>query len=372
MKVVVVKEESPHEKRVALTPEGVKKLKTMGFDIWVSKGAGDKACLDDKSYTDAGAHVEGDLKKLYKDAKLVLRMGVPSADDISHIPAKAILLGILKPHENKEELKKLADQKITSFGLELIPRITRAQSMDVLSSQTNLAGYRAVIEGANLLGRVFPMMMTPAGTVAPSRVIILGVGVSGLQAIATAKRLGAIVSAFDVRSAAKEQVQSLGATFVEVPLEESGDGAGGYAKEMSEAAQKAQKAKLTEVLKTQDLVITTAQIPMKKAPILIDDAMVAGMKAGSVIVDLAAETGGNCTLSKLGKTITQKGVTVYAPHTIVSNIAQDASNLFSRNVVAFLQNLMKDNQIQFEDEIVKASCLTHDGSIVHPLFKGEA
>jgi len=367
-----MKESAACEKRVALTPEGVKKLKPLGFDIHIAKGAGDKACFSDHDYAQAGAHVESDDKKLFKDAKLALRVGEATSEDITNLPPQTILVGVLKPHDNKKELKELASKKITSFSLELVPRITRAQSMDVLSSQSNLAGYRAVIEGANLLGRVFPMMMTAAGTVAPSRVLILGAGVAGLQAIATAKRLGAIVSAFDVRSAAKEQVESLGATFVQVDLEESGDGAGGYAKEMSEAAKKAQKAKLTEVLKTQDLVITTAQIPFKKAPILIDDAMVSGMKSGSVIVDLAAETGGNCTLSKLGKTTNHKGVTIYAPQLIVGNIAQDASALFSRNIISFVQNLIKDEKIQFEDEIVKASCLTHDGHIVHPLFKGDA
>jgi NAD(P) transhydrogenase subunit alpha len=255
--------------------------------------------------------------------------------------------------------------------MDLVPRITRAQSMDVLSSQSNLAGYRAVIEGANALNRAFPLMMTAAGTIAPARVLILGAGVAGLQAIATAKRLGAIVSAFDVREASREQVESLGATFVSVDYDEKGDGSGGYAKEMSDGFQKAQKAKLTEVLKTQDLVISTAQIPGKKAPVLIDDDMVAVMKPSSVIIDMATETGGNCTLSKEDKDVVHKNVLIMGPSNMPSHIPFDASQLFSRNVVTFLQTLNIKEGIKFEDDIIKAMCVTHDGDICLPQLKGE-
>ncbi len=368
MKIAVAKEHSPYECRVALTPEGVKKCITLGYNVFVEKNAGERAGFDDDAYKASGAIVEEDLSKLFGDANITLRIQPPSAQEIAYLPPHSSLIGLLKPHMKNDELNALAREKVTSFALEMIPRITRAQSMDVLSSQSNLAGYRAVIEGAHALNRTFPMMMTPAGTIAPMRVLILGAGVAGLQAIATAKRLGAIVSAFDVRSAAKEQVESLGATFIAIEAEESGDGSGGYAKEMGDAYQKAQKLKLTDVLKTQDLVITTAQIPMKKAPILIDEDMVSVMKSGSMIIDLASETGGNCTLTKHGETVTHGGTQIYAPLNIMSAIAYDASQLFSRNNVHFITNLIKEGQIQFDDEIVKATCLTHEGAIIHPLF----
>ncbi len=369
LKIAVAKEQAAHEHRVILTPEGAKKLITLGYAVHVQKGAGEKAGFWDHSYEETGACIQSDEEDLYKDAQVSLRIQPLSKQDIAYLPPHSIVIGLLKPHCHPDELKELAAEKVTSFSLELIPRITRAQSMDILSSQSNLAGYRAVIEGAHALSRAFPMMMTPAGTIAPVRVLILGAGVAGLQAIATAKRLGAIVSAFDVRSAAKEQVESLGATFISIAMEESGDDTGGYAKEMSDAYQKAQKEKLTDILKSQDLVITTAQIPMKKAPILIDEAMVEEMKDGAMIIDLASETGGNCALTKQGRTVIHRGVRIYGPENCVSSIAHDASKLLSRNVVHFITNLISDGVLQFNDAIVKATCLTHEGAIVHPQFQ---
>lgn len=357
------------ERRVALTPEGVKKLAALGYKIHVQKGAGELSGFLDDAYKEAGAEIHNDQESLFENAALSVRVQPLSSQDIAYLPPHSILIAMIKPHLFPAELKELASQKVTTFGLEFIPRITRAQSMDVLSSQSNLAGYRAVIEGAYALNQAFPMMMTPAGTIAPTRVLVLGVGVAGLQAIATAKRLGAIVSAFDVRAATKEQVESLGATFISVEAEESGDAAGGYAKEMSDAYKLAQRAALANILKTQDLVITTAQIPMKKAPILIDDELLSVMKHGSMIIDLASETGGNCSKTQHGKTITQDGVKIHGPLNILSDISYNASQLFSRNIVHFITNLMKDGKINRDDDIVKASCLTHEGAIVHEHFR---
>ena len=371
MKIAVVKEHEAHEHRVALTPEGVKKLAGAGFEIFIQAGAGEKAGFADEEYKAVGAVVTSDTDNLFKDAKITMRVAAPDAQDVQYLHPHTVLIGSLKPHVSTDLCKELKSAKITSFSLDLIPRITRAQSMDVLSSQSNLSGYRAVVEGAQMLPRAFPMMMTPSGTIPPARVLILGAGVAGLQAIATAKRLGAIVSAFDVRAAAKEQVESLGASFVSVDFEETGDGSGGYAKEMSEAYKQAQRAKLMEVLKTQDLVISTAQIPFKPAPTLLDKEMVEVMKATSLVIDLAIESGGNCTLSKSEKVVDHKGVKIYAPRNMPSHIAYDASQMLSRNAVNFINNLIKDGNINWDDEIVKGTCLTHEGKITHPLFAEE-
>lgn len=372
MKIVVAKEHLQSEGRVILTPEGVKKLIASGFQVVIQKGAGERAGFSDEAYEEARGVIEGDEQKLYHSASISLRINPLTKQDVAYLPPHSIVLGLLKPHLHPEELKELASERVTSLSLELIPRITRAQSMDVLSSQSNLAGYRAVIEGAYHLKSAFPMMITAAGTIAPARVLVLGAGVAGLQAIATAKRLGALISAYDVRPEVKEQVESLGAIFVSVEKEafktESGESAGGYAKEMSASYQEAQKQKLMDVIKNQDLVITTAQIPMKKAPILIEEDMVNVMKNGSMIIDLSSETGGNCALTRHGEMIQHKGVDIYGPENILSAIAFNASQLLSRNVVHFILNMMKDDKINVEDEIVKATCLTYEGTIVHPYF----
>ena len=363
-----MKESQGHEHRVALTPEGVKKLTGLGYRVFVQSGAGERAGFVDNDYQGVGATLSKDTKELLNDANVVVRVSQGDEKDWKTLPKDSVLIGILKPHSSESLRDFLCKQSITGFSLDMIPRITRAQSMDVLSSQSNLSGYRAVVEASTMLPRAFPMMMTPSGTIAPARVLILGAGVAGLQAIATAKRLGAIVSVFDVRAAAKEQVESLGATFIEVPFEEKGDGQGGYAKEMSEDYKKAQRAKLMDVLKNQDVVITTAQIPFKKAPILLDQDMVDVMKHGSLVIDLAIESGGNCTLSKSDDIIDYKGIKIYAPLNMPSHIAFDASQMFSRNVVNFIGNLFKDGSLNMDDEIVKGTCLAHKGDIIHPMF----
>ncbi len=284
MKIVVRKESTPHEKRVALSPEITKKLVDLGHDVLIEENAGKESGFSDELYEKAGAKIGKKKSSFLEKADVILQVSPPSLEDSDDLPEKSILVSMMRPHDNADLIKKLAAKKITSFALELIPRISRAQSMDVLSSQSNLAGYKAVVDAAAEYGRAMPMMMTAAGTVAPAKVLILGAGVAGLQAIATARRLGAIVSAFDVRPAVKEQVESLGAIFVEVDnsAAESGEDSGGYAKEMSKDYQKRQSAKLAEVIQNQDIVISTAQIPGKPAPTLITDAMVKTMKPGAV------------------------------------------------------------------------------------------
>lgn len=378
MKIMALKETAPNERRVSLTPEVTKKLVELGYEVLVEKGAGKESGITDSAYEQSGAQLVGDREKNIGDADVITHVSPPNPDDLKGAKTNAILVSLIKPHENKDLLKSLAKSKITSFSLEMIPRISRAQSMDVLSSQSNLAGYKAVIDAISEYGRVIPMMMTAAGTVPPARILIIGAGVAGLQAIATAKRIGAIVSAFDVRPAVKEQVESLGAIFVEVASTESGEGSGGYAKEMSEEYKKRQNEKLAEVIKQQDIVITTALIPGKPAPILITTEMVKSMKAGSIIFDLAIENGGNCELAELGKTVTKHGVKIIGYSNIPSRVPFDSSQLFARNVLSFLKIITVQQtdtkttasiKLNFEDEIIKGACMTHDGEIVHPGFK---
>lgn len=363
MKIVVLKEKDAHENRVSLTPESTKTLIKMGHTVFVEDQAGVKAGFDNALYANAGATVCPYGEDMFTDAHITLCLNAPSTQDIAYIPPHSTLIGMLKPHLNTQYMKDYAQQKITSLSLELMPRITRAQSMDILSSQSNLAGYRAVIEASALLNRAFPMMMTAAGTITPAKVLVIGAGVAGLQAIATARRLGAVVSAFDVRPAAKEQVQSLGATFVEVPSTETGEAQGGYAKEMSAEYKKAQNAKLREVITTQDIVITTALIPMKKAPVIIDADMVASMKAGSIILDLAAEAGGNCALTQAHETVhADHRVYIQDASRLIQKVAYDASQLYSRNVVNLIKGLVKEDAFDTEDEIFKSIALTTNGT----------
>ncbi|MBS0185958.1 MAG: NAD(P) transhydrogenase subunit alpha [Proteobacteria bacterium] len=367
MKLAVLKERRPYEKRVALTPDIVKKYKSMDLDVWIEQGAGEKASFLDSAYENVGAKIGKTPEETLKDAHVVLKVQRPlikgegELDELSLIPKKACLIGLLG--NDPAALTAYETSKLLTFSLDLIPRITRAQTMDVLSSQSNLAGYRAVIEGVHVYGRVLPMMMTAAGTLFPAKVLILGAGVAGLQAIATARRLGAVVSAFDVREAAREQVESLGATFISVPaLEESGEGSGGYAKEMSTAYQKAQSHAIHEALKKTNIAITTALIPGKKAPTLIDEAMVKDMMPGSVIVDMAIEMGGNCTLSSLGKVVEKHHVTILGIPNLPSQLPQDASQLYAKNVHAFLELLISRETHTFvdslKDEILIKTCLT--------------
>ncbi len=376
MRLAVLKERRPYETRVAATPESVKKLIALGFQVMVEKGAGEQSYFPDDAYEAAGAKIASTPQKTLEGAQVVLKVQPPMTkadggeDEANLLPEGALLLGILQPHTKPNLIENYNNHKITAFALELVPRITRAQGMDVLSSQSNLAGYRAVIEAANAFERAFPLMMTAAGTIVPARVLILGAGVAGLQAVATAKRMGAIVSVFDVRAAAKEQVESLGGTFVEVESQESGDAAGGYAKEMSEDYKVRQAAKIKEVLQKSDIAITTALIPGKPAPRLLTKDMVGGMKPGSVIIDLAVESGGNCEGSVLGEVVEKKGVKIVGYANMPGRIPTDASAVYARNLLNLLTLCVdkdsKSLQINWDDEIIKAIALTHDGKTLPP------
>ena len=376
MKIAVLKERRADEARVAATPETVKKFKGLGADIVVEAGAGAASHFSDADYTAAGATIAADSAKALEGADVVLKVQRPLEDELQAMPKGAMLAAILAPYADRAAVKSYAGKGVNTFAMEFMPRITRAQSMDVLSSQSNLAGYKAVIDAAAAYGRAFPMMMTAAGTIAPARVFVMGVGVAGLQAIATAKRLGAIVSATDVRAATKEQVQSLGGTFVMVEDEESkaAETAAGYAKEMSDAYKQKQAALIAETIKKQDIVITTALIPGRPAPVLVTEAMVRSMKPGSIIIDLATEQGGNCPLSKAGQVVEVNGVKIIGTVNLAGKLAADASSLYARNLFNFISILIdkttKALKIDWNDEIVKGTCLTRDGEVVHPALKG--
>jgi NAD(P) transhydrogenase subunit alpha len=373
MKLGIPKETRPNETRVAATPETVKKFKALGVEILVESGAGAGAHFADSDYAAAGATLVSARDALAAD--IVLKVQRPTAEELPHVRKGALLVAILSPYADRALVSQYATQGVNVFAMEFMPRITRAQSMDVLSSQSNLAGYKAVIDAAALFGRAFPMMMTAAGTIAAARVLVMGVGVAGLQAIATAKRLGAIVSATDVRLATKEQVQSLGGTFVAVEDEETkqAETSGGYAKEMSDGYKKKQAALIAETIRKQDIVITTALIPGRPAPVLVSEEMVRTMKPGSIIIDLAAEQGGNCPLSKAGETIEVNGVKIVGAVNLAGRLAADASSLYARNLFNFISPLVdKATQvlkIDWNDEIIKGTCLSRDGEVIHPALK---
>ncbi|WP_322513943.1 Re/Si-specific NAD(P)(+) transhydrogenase subunit alpha [Rhodopseudomonas palustris] len=372
MKIAVAKELDASEPRVAATPDTVKKLKALGADIVVEPGAGIKSGLPDSEFTAVGATVSADA---LKDADIVLKVKRPEASELAAYKRGALVMAIMDPYGNDAALKAMADAGVTAFAMELMPRITRAQVMDVLSSQANLAGYRAVIDAAEQFGRVFPMMMTAAGTVPAAKVFIMGVGVAGLQAIATARRLGAIVTATDVRPATKEQVESLGAKFLAVEDEEfkNAQTAGGYAKEMSKEYQAKQAALTAEHIKKQDIVITTALIPGRPAPRLVTAEMVKSMKPGSVLVDLAVERGGNVEGAKPGEVVETDGVRIVGYTNVAGRVAASASALYARNLVSFIETLVnKDSKalaVNWDDDLVKATALTRDGAVVHPNFQ---
>lgn len=370
MKIGIVKERHPGERRVAASADTVKRYVQMGAEVLVETGAGLTAAVTDAAYEAAGARITGTAKEALADADVVLKVRKPSLDEIPLLKSSAVLIALLEPYRDRALLEAVAARGVTAFSLEMVPRITRAQSMDVLSSQSNLAGYRSVLDAAAEFGRAFPMMMTAAGTVPPARVLVMGAGVAGLQAIATARRLGAIVSATDVRPAVKEQVESLGGTFVAVEDEEfkQAETAGGYAKEMSAAYKQKQAELIAETIKRQDIVITTALIPGRPAPVLVTEDMVKTMKPGSVIVDLAVEQGGNCPLSEPGKVVEKYGVKIVGHINVPSRIAVDASALYSKNLLNFLTPLVdKDSKalkIDEADEIVRASMVAKGGKIV--------
>lgn len=369
MKIAVVKEDRADERRVAASPETVKKLAAAGGDFMIEAGAGQGAAFLDADYEEAGATLVADRKTLLSDADIILSVQGIEGADVSHVKKGAVHISLLNPFAEGDRLKQFASAGLTSFALDFVPRITRAQAMDVLSSQANLAGYKAVIDAAFHYGRGFPMMMTAAGTVAPAKVLVMGAGVAGLQAIATAKRLGAVVNATDVRPAAKEQVESLGGKFVAVEDDEfkEAETAGGYAKEMSDAYKEKQAALIAETIAKQDIVITTAQIPGRPAPKLVSEAMVNTMKQGSVIVDLAVESGGNCALSKPGEIVDAGGVSIVGYRNVPSRLASDASALFARNIMHFLTPHMIEGvlELDFEDQIIAESLITKDGAIVN-------
>jgi NAD(P) transhydrogenase subunit alpha len=372
MKIAIPVEIDPAEPRVATTPDTVKKMKALGADIAIEPGAGVKSGILDADYTAMGATVAADA---VTDADVVLKVRRPTADELKCYKKGALVIAIMDPFGNEAALKAMADAGVVGFAMELMPRITRAQVMDVLSSQANLAGYRAVIDAGAEFGRAFPMMMTAAGTVPAARIFIMGAGVAGLQAIATARRLGAVVTATDVRPAAKEQVESLGAKFIAVEDEEfkQAETAAGYAKEMSKEYQAKQAALVAEHVKKQDVVITTALIPGRPAPRLISADMVRSMKPGSVIVDLAVERGGNVEGVKAGGVADVNGVKIVGYNNVPGRLAASSSSLYARNLFAFLEILVdkkaKALNVNWDDEIVKATALTRDGAVVHPSFK---
>jgi NAD(P) transhydrogenase subunit alpha len=371
IKIAVVKETAELEKRVAATPEIVKKYLAKGCTVSVEAGAGEAASYPDKDYEMAGARIVRTAADATRDADIILSVQAPT----NIAAAKgANLIGLFNPYSRKGDLPYYASSGLTTMAMEMVPRITRAQAMDVLSSQSNLAGYKAVLDAAAYFARAFPMMMTAAGTVAPARVFIMGAGVAGLQAIATAKRLGAVVSATDVRSVAKEQVQSLGGTFIMVESEESknAETAGGYAKEMSDEFKAKQAKLVADHITRQDIVITTALIPGRPAPVLVTEEMVRSMKPGSIVVDLAVEQGGNCPLSKPGEVVEVGGVKILGFKNVPSRLATDASALYSRNLfnlVSLLINKEGNLSINMDDEIIKAIILTKDGQVTHPNFQ---
>jgi len=383
VKIAVPRERLAGERRVAASPDTAKKLVGLGHEVVVEAGAGAGACFTDAHYQQAGATLLEGPEAVVGAADVVLKVRRPlrgergAPDEVALMKEGAMLIGLLAPHQDPAALQAYAARRLTTFALELLPRISRAQAMDVLSSQANLAGYKAVLEAANALGHAFPMMMTAAGTIAPARVLVMGVGVAGLQAIATARRLGAIVSATDVRPATKEQVESLGGRFLMVEDEEtrSAETAGGYAREMSAEYQQKQAALIRDTVRTVDVVITAAQIPGRPAPVLLTEEMVADMKPGAVIVDLAVESGGNCALSKRDEVVVAHGVTIVGYENWPSRIATDASALYAKNLLHFITPMF-DKQtgqlnIDGDDEIVKATLLTRDGAIVHPMFLDE-
>ncbi len=365
MKVGVPKESAAGERRVALVPEVIKKMASKGFEVVVEPGAGADAMLSDERYEDAGATISEDVWS----ADVVAKVAAPNDDEIARLGDSTVLVGFLGPLTNAHTTQALADAGATSFAMEAIPRISRAQSMDALSSQSNVAGYKSVLLATQHLGRFLPMMMTAAGTVPPARVLVLGAGVAGLQAIATARRLGAQVTGYDVRAAVAEQVQSLGAAFLELEAGKGAEGEGGYARELTDEEKKAQQDELADKIATFDVVITTALVPGRRAPILVTKRSVEQMKAGSVIVDLAGESGGNCELTEPGEVVVKHDVTIVSPLNLPASMAEHSSALYARNVQALLELLVDDEgelHLNFDDEIVAGACITRDGEIVHP------
>ncbi|MCH8828951.1 MAG: Re/Si-specific NAD(P)(+) transhydrogenase subunit alpha [Planctomycetes bacterium] len=378
MMIGVPRETFDGEQRVALVPSSVPSLLKSGFSVLVETGAGQSAGFPDEQYSEQGARMTASRRELFAESSLILQVRAAGAnlsaaeDDLPLFRDGQIVIAACDPLSEPEALRSLAEKNVVCFALELLPRITRAQSMDILSSMATIAGYKAVIMAADLLPRMFPLLMTAAGTITPARVLVIGAGVAGLQAIATARRLGAVVQAYDVRPAVKEQVESLGARFVELELDAGeSEGKGGYAEEMDEEFYRRQRKKMTEVVAETDVVITTAAIPGKPAPVLVTAEMVAGMPNGALIVDLAAERGGNCELTQAGETVIEHGVTILGPTNLPSTIPYHASEMLSRNITTFVASIVKESSIHIdlEDEVLRETCVTADGDVVHPRIR---
>lgn len=368
MKIAVLKESLSGEARVALMPDSVKKLLGLNVTFSVESGAGLAAARSDADYSEAGAEVSADRNAILAGADVLITVNRPEADVFAALRPGAVVLGFLRPLDEPKQLEPALTAGLTTFAMELVPRITRAQSMDALSSMATVAGYKAVVLAASSIPRMFPLLMTAAGTVPPARVLVLGAGVAGLQAIATARRLGAVVEAYDVRAAAGEQVRSLGATFLEVDLGGlKTEDAGGYAVELSEEALKRGRDLIAEQAKKADVIITTAQVPGRRAPLLVTEEAVNGMRRGTMIVDLAGSTGGNCALSEADRVVERAGVTIIAPTNLPATVPVHASQLYSRNVTAFLSLLIKDGELNIDmnDDVVGPSCVTHAGQVVN-------
>jgi H+-translocating NAD(P) transhydrogenase subunit alpha len=365
-RVAVPKEVAPGEARVALTPEVIPRLVKAGCEVLVEAGAGENARYPDAAYTQAGAKVQTDRAAMFGSADVVVKIQIPTAEETAAMRPGTVVIALMNPNRNLERVAKMRDQKVTSFALELLPRITRAQSMDVLSSQATVAGYRAALIGADLCPKFLPMLTTAAGTVRPARVLVLGAGVAGLMAIATSKRLGALVEAYDVRRAAGEQVRSLGAKFLELQI--NAEGSGGYARELTDDEKKLEAEMLAKAISEADIVITTANVPGRRAPLLVRKEMVARMRPGAVIIDLAAESGGNVELTKPGETVEVNGVRIVGPLNLPSQLPFHASQMFAKNVESFLKLLVGPGGTllnDYSDEILTASLLTRNGEVVH-------
>ncbi|HYV17149.1 MAG TPA: Re/Si-specific NAD(P)(+) transhydrogenase subunit alpha [Conexibacter sp.] len=373
MKIGVPKETAEGERRVALVPEVVKKLSDAGHAVLVQRGAGAEAMIPDAQFEAAGAEIADDLAALWQ-SDVVVKVAPPSAEEVVRLGKDSVLIGFLAPLTNAEGVRALAASGATAFALEAVPRISRAQSMDALSSQSNVAGYRAALMGAQEMGRFYPMLMTAAGTIRPATVLVLGAGVAGLQAIATARRLGAVVQGFDVRSVVKEQVESLGATFLEFDLGGDLEGEGGYAKELTPEQQARQQELMAEAIGKCDVVITTALVPGRRAPILVTEDAVKRMKPGSVVIDLAGEAGGNCELTEPGQTVIRHDVKIVAPLNVPSTMAEHSSQLYARNIEALLGLMVEEGALalDFDDEVIAGACIVRGGEIVHEGAKAAA
>jgi len=373
LSIFIPKESVESEQRVAATPETVKRYVKAGLQIAVEAGAGSGANISDEAYQNVGATITPQAEKGWSEADIVLKVAPPvtrvasQASEAALLKPDSVLIGFLAPYQNLDLARTLIANRVSAFAVELIPRITRAQSMDALSSQANIAGYKAVVLAASRLAKYFPQLMTAAGTVKPARVVVMGAGVAGLQAVATARRLGAVVEVSDIRPEVKEQVQSLGGKFIDLPVQESGSGEGGYAKEVSREFLQKQQETIANRVALADVVITTALVPGKKAPTLITEAMVKRMRSGSIIVDLAVEQGGNCELSKVDQEVVEHNVRIMGYSNLPSTLAEDASHLYARNLAAFVELLIKDGRlvVDLEDDVVRGSLLTHQGAAHH-------